>query len=71
MTLETSVFASTAHALAATLRRAKETGEKIITIPQDTYHVYADEASAPVVCVANHGYNGYKSAALAIEGMAD
>lgn len=71
MILKTSPFGSVAHALAMTLCEAKKTGAREIIIPRDTYHIYANEASAPVLCVANHGHNGYKSAALAIEDMED
>ncbi len=71
MELLTSPFGSVAHALAMTLRAAKENGEHTITIPKDTYHIYADEAATPVLCVANHGHNGYKSTALAIEDTDD
>lgn len=71
MKLLTSPFASTAHALAMTIRAAKAAGEHEITIPQDTYHIYAEESPAPVLCVANHGHNGYKSTAIAIEDIDD
>ena len=71
MTLKLSPFQSTAHALAITLRAAKENEEREISIPFGTYHVYADEAAAPVLCVSNHGFNGFKSTALAIENMRD
>ncbi|MBO5269564.1 MAG: right-handed parallel beta-helix repeat-containing protein [Clostridia bacterium] len=71
MQLLTSPFDSVAHALAITLRAAKERNEHEISIPYGIYHVYQPEAAAPVLCVANHGHNGYKSAALAIEDMED
>lgn len=67
MMLVSSPFDSVAHALATTIRSAKERGESEIIIPNGTYHVYAEEASAPVLCVSNHGHNGYKSAAIVIE----
>lgn len=69
MNLIKSPFGSVAHSLAATIRAAKESGEHLITIPTDTYDVKWEEASAPVLCVANHGYNGYKAAAIAIEDI--
>lgn len=71
MTLLSSPFDSVAHSLALTLKYAKETGEKEICIPKGTYHVYASEASAPPICVANHGHNGFKATALSIENMND
>ncbi|MBQ8814913.1 MAG: right-handed parallel beta-helix repeat-containing protein [Lachnospiraceae bacterium] len=40
-------------------------------IPQGIYHIYADECAAPVVCVTNHGHNGFKSTAMAIEEMSN
>ena len=64
-----SDFDSIGHSFVRTLRAAKENGEREIVIPHGIYHVYADEAAAPVVCVTNHGHNGFKSAALAIEEM--
>lgn len=69
MTLLPSPFGSVAHSLALTLRAAKESGAGRIDLPKDVYHVYADEAAAPVLCVSNHGFNGFKSTALAIEEM--
>lgn len=69
MTLINSPFDSYAHSLALSLRHAKEHGERELSIPHGTYHVYANEASSPVICVSNHGHNGFKSAALAIEDM--
>ena len=71
MTLLDSAFDSIGHAFVRTIRAAKQNGEHEIVIPQGTYHVYADEVAAPVVCVTNHGYNGFKSTALAIEEMDD
>ena len=71
MELINSPFGSVAHSLALTVRAAKENGEHEIFIPGGTYHVYSDESSAPVVCVSNHGYNGFKYAALAIEDAHD
>ena len=71
MELLTSPFGSVAHSLAMTVRAAKENGEHEIFIPNGTYHVYADECATPVVCVSNHGYNGFKNAALAIEDASD
>ena len=71
MTLLNSPFDSVAHSLALTLKYAKETGEKEICIPKGIYHVYASEASAPPICVANHGHNGFKATALSIENMND
>lgn len=59
-------FGSVARALALTLEKAKASGDKTIIIPKNIYHIYADEASAPVVCVANHGFNGFKPTALFI-----
>lgn len=67
MELINSPFASIAHAISTTLREAKKTGDKEINIPAATYHVYAAEASAPAVCVSNHGHNGFKSTAFCIE----
>jgi len=67
MTLLISPFGSAAHALTMTIRAAKERGEHEISIPCDTYHIYEREAAAAVVCVANHGHNGFKSAAAVIE----
>lgn len=67
MILQPSEFGSTAHALICAIQQAKALGDPLISIPQGEYHVYADEAAAPVVCVSNHGFNGFKSAALAIE----
>lgn len=67
MILLNSPLGSTAHALAMTIRAAKENGEHEISIPCDTYHVYEREAATTVVCVANHGHNGYKSAAVVVE----
>ena len=60
-----------AHSLTCTLREAKKNHASRIDLPKDTYHIYADEAATQVVCVSNHGFNGYKSAALSLEGMAD
>lgn len=71
MELLKSPFGSIAHSLALTVRAAKENGAREIFIPNGTYHVYADECSAPVVCVSNHGYNGFKYAAIAIEDAHD
>jgi len=71
MELVRSDFGSVAHSLALTLAEAKKNGETLISIPKDTYHVYEREAMAPVVCVANHGHNGFKHTAVAIENMKD
>ena len=71
MTFVQSPFASAAHSLTCTLREAKKNHASRIDLPKDTYHIYADEAATQVVCVSNHGFNGYKSAALSLEGMAD
>ena len=71
MELIRSDFGSVAHSLALTLAEAKNNGETLISIPKDTYHVYEREAMAPVVCVANHGHNGFKHTAIAIENMND
>ena len=71
MELIRSDFGSVAHSLALTLAEAKNNGETLISIPKDTYHVYEREAMAPVVCVANHGHNGFKATAVAIENMKD
>ena len=71
MTFVQSPFASVAHSLTCTLREAKKNHASRIDLPKDTYHIYADEAATQVVCVSNHGFNGYKSAALSLEGMAD
>lgn len=71
MELLSSPFQSVAHALALTIRAAREAGEHEITIPKDTYHIHASESPAPVLCVANHGHNGYKSTAIAIEDIED
>lgn len=69
MELLTSPFASTAHALAMTIRAAVKAGDHTVTIPNGTYHIYAEESPAPVLCVANHGHNGYKYTAIAIEDI--
>lgn len=66
MLLLQSELNSTAHSLALTLNKAKETGDKTVVMPKGVYHVYADEATSPVVRVANHGYNGFKPTALFI-----
>ncbi len=66
-----SVFGSVAHSLELTLRRAKENGERHISMPKGTYHIYASEVAAPAVCVSNHGDNGFKPAALFIDEMND
>lgn len=71
MTFLQSPFGSVAHSLTLTLREAKEKQERHIDLPKDTYHIYADEAATQVICVSNHGFNGYKSAALSIEDMED
>ena len=71
MTLLKCPFDSVGHALAMTVRAAKENGEKEIHIPKNTYHVYAKEAATPAICISNHGHNGFKSTALAIENMSD
>ncbi len=67
MKLLASPFGSVGHALRATLKAARETGDNYIEIPFGEYHVYKEEASHTVLCVSNHGHNGYKSAALVIE----
>lgn len=71
MTFIRSPFDSAAHSLTRTLQAAKENKESRIDLPKDTYHIYADEAATQVICVSNHGFNGFKSAALSIEGMED
>jgi hypothetical protein len=67
MNLLTSPFGSVGQSIAMTLRYAKEHGVNEISLEKNTYHVYANESGHPVVCVANHGYNGFKAAAFAIE----
>ena len=67
MTLIQSPVCSVGHSLSLTLREAKLKGIRSISIPKDTYHVYSDEAAVAVTCVSNHGYNGFKSAAMVIE----
>ena len=69
MNLIQSPFGAMGQSIARTLRYAKEHGESEIVLEKSTYHVYANESAAPVVCVANHGYNGFKPAAFAIEDM--
>ncbi len=69
MELLSSPFGSVAHSLMLTLEKAKELGETKISISNGVYHVYQEDAAAPVLCVANHGHNGYKSTALAIKDM--
>ena len=69
MNLIPSPFGAVGQSIARTLRYAKENGISEITLDKNTYHVYANESASPVVCVANHGYNGFKAAAFAIEDM--
>ena len=71
MTLLRSPFESVAHSLALTLRAAKNSKAQKMDLPKDTYHIYADEAATQVLCVSNHGHNGFKSAALSIHRMED
>ena len=71
MTLIKSPFDSVAHSFALTVAEAKKNGETLISIPHGTYHIYEKEAMAPVVCVSNHGHNGFKATAIAIENMKD
>ena len=71
MKLITSPFGSFGHALAATVRDARERGEHLIEIPNGTYDIDWRDVPTATVCVANHGHNGYKSAALVIEDMQD
>ena len=67
MKLLTSPFGSVGHALALTLEAARASGDKHIDIPCGEYHVYKEDCAQTVLCVSNHGHNGYKSAALLIE----
>lgn len=67
MILQPSEFGSTAIALMQAVKEAQRLGDPLISIPRGEYHIYADEAVAPVVCASNHGFNGFKSAAIAIE----
>lgn len=67
MKLLTSPFGSMGHALAATIEAARSSGDKYIDIPCGEYHIYKEESAVTVLCVSNHGHNGYKSAALLIE----
>ena len=71
MKLITSPFGSFGHALAATVRDARERGEHLIEIPNGTYDIDWRDVPTATVCVANHGHNGYKSAALVMEDMQD
>ena len=67
MNLITSPFGSVGHSLCKTVEEARRTGDHYINIPEGEYHVYKETASQTVICVSNHGHNGYKSAALVIE----
>ena len=67
MKLLTSPFGSIGHALALTVKAARASGDKYIDIPCGEYHVYKEDSEHTVLCVSNHGHNGYKSAALVIE----
>lgn len=69
MELITSPFGSVGHSLRKTVDEARRTGDKHINIPFGEYHVYKETASQTVLCVSNHGHNGYKSAALVIENF--
>ena len=69
MELITSPFGSVGHSLRKTVDEARRTGDKHINIPFGEYHVYKETASQTVLCVSNHGHNGYKSAARVIENF--
>ena len=61
MKLLTSPFGSIGHALAKTLEAARASGDNYIEIPQGEYDVYKEDCAHTVLCVSNHGHNGFKS----------
>ena len=67
MKLLTSPFGSVGHALAKTLEAARASGDNYIEIPYGEYDIYKEDCAHAILCVSNHGHNGYKSAALVIE----
>ena len=67
MKLINSPFGAVGHSLVLTLKAAREAGDDFIEIPFGEYHVYKEDSEHTVLCVSNHGHNGYKSAALVIE----
>ncbi len=67
MSLLNAPFASHTFALTQLIKQTKENDNHKITIPNGEYHIYANEAPSIPVCVANHGHNGYKTAALILE----
>mgnify|MGYP003318030178 CR=1 FL=1 len=67
MKLLTSPFGSVGPALAKTLEAARASGDNYIEIPYGEYDIYKEDCAHAILCVSNHGHNGYKSAALVIE----
>lgn len=67
MKLINSPFGAVGHSLALTLEAARASGDKYIEIPYGEYDIYKEDCAHTVLCVSNHGHNGYKSAALVIE----
>ncbi len=69
MQLNTFPFSSIAFALTDALKKVRDINDNTIVIPYGEYHIYAEEAASLPLCVSNHGYNGFKRAALCIENF--
>jgi len=68
---EKTTFGSAGIMIANALDSVKRNHAAMLLIPRGVYHIYADDCTAPVICPANHGFNGFRPTAFFLDEMSD